>query len=88
MPTYTKKHFHCDFCDEITQTKIVDYTLKRFGKEFLLKDIEAEVCPNCDNAYLGTNLKRSRSKNQKRDGFGNCLIFSAVKFKRKTLLTQ
>ena len=63
MQNYSKKHFHCDFCDGITQTKIIDYTLKRFGREFLLKDIEAEVCPNCDNAYLpGQALKEAEAK--------------------------
>jgi YgiT-type zinc finger domain-containing protein len=66
MPTYTKKHLHCDFCDGITQTKIIDYTLKRFGREFLLKDIKAEVCPNCDNAYLpGPTLKEAEAKIKK-----------------------
>ena len=63
MQKYSKKHFHCDFCDGITQTKVIDYTLKRFGREFLLKDIEAEVCPNCDNAYLpGQTLKEAEAK--------------------------
>ncbi|MGI9054732.1 MAG: YgiT-type zinc finger protein [Pyrinomonadaceae bacterium] len=66
MPNSTKKHFHCDFCEGITQTKIIDYTLKRFGREFLLKDIKAEVCPNCDKAYLpGPTLKEAEEKIKK-----------------------
>lgn len=66
MPNSTKKHFHCDFCEGITQTKTINYTLKRFGREFLLKDIEAEVCPNCDNAYLsGKTLKEAESNIKK-----------------------
>lgn len=63
MPNYTKKHFHCDFCDGITQTKIIDYPIKRFGSEFLLKDIKAEVCPNCNNIYLsGFTLKEAEAR--------------------------
>lgn len=63
MPNSTKKHFHCDFCEGVTQTKFIDYTLKRFGREYLLKNIEAEVCPNCDNAYLqGPILKEAEAK--------------------------
>ncbi len=66
MPNSTKKHFHCDFCESITQTKIINYTLKRFGREFLLKDIEAEVCPNCGNAYLfGKTLQEAEAKIKK-----------------------
>lgn len=57
------KHLECEFCDGVTETKSVNRTFKRFGREFDFENIEAEVCPKCGEIYFdGKMLKEIEEK--------------------------
>jgi uncharacterized protein with PIN domain len=51
-------HLKCEFCDGVTETKLVFVKKKREGKTFNL-EMKAEVCPNCKIKYYdGAKLQK------------------------------
>ena len=48
----TTKHFLCEFCDGVTETKYITKTFDYLGQSFTFDNIKAEVCKNCGERYL------------------------------------
>jgi hypothetical protein len=59
MSSTSNAQIHCDDCWTMTETKVRDIKLTRYGRSFSLKNVETNTCPNCDNFYLsGETLDR------------------------------
>jgi YgiT-type zinc finger domain-containing protein len=61
---FSSKNIKCDFCENgVTESRLISKTFRRFGNEFLLENIKAEVCTNCGEAYLDSKtIKEIDSK--------------------------
>ena len=45
------KHLPCERCDGVTVTQLVTKRHWRDGVEYLIPDVEAEVCSTCGTRY-------------------------------------
>lgn len=56
------KHIDCDICGTLTETKLNEIKVFRYGKVFQVADAVTETCPNCGEIYVPAETFKKAEK--------------------------
>ena len=60
--SHISNHIHCDKCWTLTETKLNEIRLFRYGRFFQIADAVTEMCPNCGELYIPKSTLKNAEK--------------------------